>query len=214
MSLPIPFKRYIPRLYWDDPNSDILADKADAHLEEWKLDICRLSWLYQPERCPSELLNELGAWMNAGIAPGDSDDSKRKKILTAVQGHKRRGSWTQDVKPKIDTVAGGDSSLLSSPSNNGDWILLGGTEYPETYYWATMAGDGTDDSLGLVLIGSALELGVAGNIYIDVDNASLTPAEVAEIVFTLELDIVPAYYKVHIGYIDGGGAFVEYALIQ
>ena len=84
---------------------------------------------------------------------------------------------------------------------------------PTAYYWAALGADGIDDDLGISLIGSGLEIEVAGNIYIDVDNAVLTAGEQEQIRVAM-LDIVPAYMKVHFGYLDGTGTFIEYFLMD
>ena len=118
MSLPVPFKDFIPRAYWDDPLSDVLATKADEHLEDWKADICNLSELIDPARIPAMFLDELGYYLNADLLPTDSERTKREKVWGAVEAHKRRGSWTADIKPKIDAIVGGNAvpCLMSTPT--------------------------------------------------------------------------------------------------
>lgn len=213
MTLPVPFKEFIPQVYWGDDKADTLAAKADEHIQEWAGDVCNIDRLKKVDSVLPEHLNELGYMLNAGLVQTDSNREKREKIYSAIQGHKRRGSFELDAKSKIDAIAGGDSQILSAVANLADWILLGDDEYPQSFYWATMRGDNSDQFLGLDLVGTGFEFNVDGNVYIDVDNDSLTAAEVQEIVAILALDIVPAYYVIHIGYLDGGGNFVEYDLI-
>ena len=208
MSLPIPFDEHIPKLYLKDGKRTALGNKADSHLEAWQKDVLDIETFKDASRCPSGFLEELGYLLSAGIVLGDDERRKREKILEAIEGHKNRGLWIADAKPRIDGIAGGDSQIIKSVGVD-DWILVGDGTTPVTHYWATLGVDGIDDDLGLFLIGAMTEVGVAGNIYIDVDNDSLTQAEIDQIVFELT-DIVPAYFRVYLGYIDGTGAWVDY----
>jgi hypothetical protein len=210
MSLPISFKEFIPRIFWQDPICDILADKIDEHLEEWKQDHINLWRMYDPAACSSAFLEELGYFLNAGLSNTDTEHQKRVKIYTAIESHKNRGSWENDAKDKIDSIAGGDAQIIDIIGTS-DWILVGDGTTPTDFYWASMGVDGVDDDLGLDLIGESTEIGVAGNVYIDVDNNSLSADELTQIELVLS-DIVPAYYIVHLGYMSGG-AFVEYSTI-
>lgn len=167
MIVPTDFKQYIPRIYWGDERSDVLATKAGDNILEWTQDVCGIGSFFDPARCPEEFLGELGYMLNAGLADDDSETIARQKIATAVQGHKRRGSWAFDAKTKVDAIAGGDSSL-------------------------------TDQG------------GSAGQIYIDVDNDSLTQDQIDKIVQSLT-DVVPSYYEVYIGHTAGG--WTQYAVM-
>lgn len=207
MSLPIPADRYIPAIYPRDALLTALADKMDEHIEGWRDDVIQLEWLHQPERCPSALLGELGYWLAAGLDSNDTDRQKREKIAAAVQGHKRRGSWADDAKPKVDAVAGGDAVLFPG-TRTGLWVATGDGALELIDKWSSVGGDGVDTTLGLAPLGNGDEAEEAGVVYIDVDNATLTAAQQAEIIEELQ-DIVPAYFIVVIGYVSAG-AFIEY----
>jgi hypothetical protein len=210
--LPIPFDNYIPKAFKRDSKTLALSSKVDANLNAWMQDLIGYDAMLDPVRIPSVFLNELGYLLNAGILDYDTETQKRKKIATAVQGHKRRGSWTFDAKPKIDIIAGGNSQIFTDPFGD-DWILVGEwTDIDPAYtYWASLGVDGVDDDLGIALIGSGLEIEVAGNVYIDVDNPALTAAEQQQIIDQMA-DIVPAYCYAHFGYL-AAGIFVEYFVI-
>jgi len=210
--LPIPFIEHVPDIFRQDADDSMtaLADKMDSIMTEVVAEILRLYDLKLPDQCPADLLDELGYYVAAGILNTDTAMIKRGKIATAVQGHKIRGGWINDAKPKIDTIVGGDSTIFLA-ADSDDWILGGdGITIQATSYWATMGADGIDADLGLSLIGLGDEIEIAGNVYIDVDSSTLTAAQVQQIVDALERDVVPAYYRVYLGYVSAG-QFIVYA---
>jgi hypothetical protein len=211
--LPKNFDDFIPKFFRRDNKLNAFANKHDEIIESIKNDTLGLNSIIDPSQIPSVMLDELGYYLNAGLEEYDTDKQKRIKIMTAVQGHKVRGSFKFDAKPKIDLIAGGDSQIIQGVTGD-DWILVGDGLTPSAYYWSTMGCDGIDDNLGLSLIGEGIEIEISGNIYIDVDNNSLTADEIEQIVYELEKDIVPAYMKVFIGYIDGSGVFIVYDTIE
>jgi len=166
--LPIPFIESILKLHRQNTDSGwtALSGKMDSILTEAVEEVLELYSLKVPERIPASLLEELGDYVAAGLKPWDSDTIRRKKIEAAVRGHKRRGSWTDDAKPKIDAISGGDSQIVRS-FDKDDWILCGDGTEPPAYYWAALGCDGVDFGLGISLIGAGTEMEVAGNIYID-----------------------------------------------
>jgi hypothetical protein len=207
MSLrPVPFKDYIPRIYWDDPQTDALAAEIDADLTEWFDDIRDLERLRDPARIPASLIEELGDLLNAGLQSFNSDRIRREKVYTAIQGHKRRGSWELDAKTKVDAIAGGDSSLFSGIAD-GWWVLADGTE-PSSYYWSAFGVESEEGFDGIILTGVGDEAIFPGNIRIDTDNSGLTASEIAQLKIELA-DVVPSYFRVILGYVSGG--FIEYA---
>lgn len=206
--LPEDIDDYIPKIFDRDDSLNALISKINQLVSDTKSDIMGIGGLKDPSVIPSNFLTDIGDFLNAGILTTDSDREKCEKIATAVAGHKIRGSWTNDAKPKVDLVAAGDSQIFRS-FDGDDWILTGDGLTPSAYYWASMGADGIDDDLGLALIGAGDEIEVAGNIYIDVDNSSLTAVE-QESIRLVMLDLVPAYFKVHFGYLNVGGQFIEY----
>lgn len=212
--LPRPFEKFIPKFFKRDEKLTAFADKMDELLESFKSDTLGLNDIINPFKIPSILIEELGYYLNAGLKQTDTDRQKRIKVATAVQGHKRRSTFKFDAKPKIDAIAGGDSQVIKS-TDSDDWIMGGdGVTIPTAFYWASMGSDGIDSDLGISLIGEGTEIEIAGNIYINVDNSSLTVNEIQQIVDELEDDIAPAYYRIFIGYLDLSGAFIVYAVIN
>lgn len=206
--LPIPFIDYIPVFYERDSKLIAFSDKMDEYMNDLKSDTIGLNDLIDPVKMPVVVLDLWGDFLNAGINVFDTEATKRVKIATAVQSHRRRGSFVDDAKPKIDAIAGGDSQIVKTFSGD-DWILVGDGLTPSSYYWSAMGADGIDINLGISLVGDGTEAFVAGNVYIDVDNSSLTAEEQLRIRLEME-DIAPAYFYVHIGYIDGSGVFQTY----
>ncbi len=208
--LPIPFIEHVPDIFRQDADDSMtaLADKMDSIMGTVVAEILRLYDLKLPDQCPTGLLDELGHYLAAGILNTDTERIKREKIATAVQGHKVRGSWTFDAKPKVDTIAGGDSSIWGDPYVD-DWILMTDGAELGSVYWSAMGADGIDDELGIWLVGEGTEHVVAGNVYIDVDNATLTADQVQQIVDALIADVAPAYMWIHLGYVTGT-VFTEY----
>lgn len=202
----------IPVFYTRDAKLTAFTNKFQEIIDSIQTDIIDLNTLVDPLKINANFLTVLGNYLNAGINSSDDENTKRVKIAKAVQGHKVRGSWVFDAKPKIDAIAGGDAQLLSG-TGTGEWMLVGDGETPSAYYWATLGGDGIDDELGLFLLGAGDEIEIAGNVYIDTDNNALTAEEQENIRLSL-LDIVAAFYKVHVGYVDGSGLFVEYFVME
>lgn len=209
--LPEDIDRYVPRFYKRDSKLSAFTSKLNSIISDLKADTIGLNDLIDPMKIPSNLLSEVGYFLNAGINDEDSDLEKRYKIIYAVDGHKRRGSFNLDAKPKIDLICGGDSEIIRS-FDKDDWILVGDGLTPTAYYWAAMGADGIDDELGISLIGEGLEIEVAGNIYIDVDNSTLSAADQATLELNMQ-DIVPAYCYIHFGYLNVSGQFIEYFLM-
>ena len=205
--LPTPFEKFIPKIYRRDSGLVAMSDKADTHISDWKADILRIASFIDPARIPNNLLVEVGDMLSAGIGAEDSDRIKREKIVNAVVGHKQRGLWVEDVKPKVDAVAGGDAQLFPVVGQD-DFILVGDGNTPSTHFWSILGGDGAATDYGIRLVGEGEENVLKGVILIDVDNSLLFAAEVDQIRLTIE-DSVPAYYIVKLGYIESG-LFIEY----
>lgn len=208
---PDTIEKYIPKIYERGDSLLAFVSKIDSIVEDIKADIVNMSNFKIPEIMPSFMLDDVGEYLQAGINQHNDDRTKRQKISIAVLGHKRRGSFNYDAKPKIDIIAGGNSQIFRS-FDKDDWILVGDGLSPSAYYWSALGVDGVDDELGISLIGEGTEIEVAGNIYIDVDNSTLTLSEQEALRLTLQ-DIIPAYFYVHIGYLDGVGVFVEYFVL-
>lgn len=201
---------YIPAYYKRDKKFVAFANKLNSIYTQLEIDTGLLTTLQNGYKV-NRFIDELAYLVGANIIDSDTERTKRIKTMTAIQGHKRRGSFADDAKPKIDAVAGGDSEILKS-SGGSEWILVGDGGTPVDYYWASIGADGIDDGYGLDLMGAGDEVEVAGNIYINVDNDSLSLDD-QELIRLSLLDLVPAYCYVHIGYINGTDQFHEYFLM-
>ena len=209
--LPTPLANFIPKTYRRDAGLTALADKADTHMAEWKADILRIAALIDPARIPNNLLVEMGTLLAAGIVAEDSDRTKREKISNAIMGHKQRGLWEEDAKPKIDAIAGGNAVLVSFVGED-DFIIVGDGLTPLGHFWSVVGGDGIATDYGIRIVGEGTESVLKGLITIDVDNDSLTADEILQLENALA-DVVPAYYRIVLGYFNGSGDFVTYTII-
>ncbi len=211
--LPIPFETHgLPKLYRDNltPAAAALAAKIDALLTEWKADLVGILCLRWPERIPAALIPEAAHMLGARLLAFDDERTRRKKLRSAVAGHKERSLWFADAKPDVDSICGGDATIYTQIDQD-DWIQCDGTE-PASVYWAALGYDGADTHLGIALIGEGIEVEISGNVYVNVDNAALSAADQVRLRETAE-EWVPAYMKVHFGYLTGL-AFTEYFLME
>ena len=175
--LPVYIEKFIPKIYRRDAGLTALADKADTHIADWKADVLKIATLIDPARIPNNLLVEVGELLSAGIGTEDSDRIKREKIANAVPGHKKRGQWVGDVKPKIDAIVGGDAELFPVVGQD-DFILVGDGNTLSTYFWSILGGDGTATDYGIRLVGEGDENTLKGVILIDTDGP--TPVSIPD----------------------------------
>lgn len=143
--LPIPFIEYIPSFFTRDAKLIAMADRIDSDLSDWKTDVIDLNKMIDPPRIQEILLNDIGTYLSAGILDTDSSRTKREKIQGAVKAHKNRGLWEEDAKPRIDSIAGGDSQIARS-QDSADWILFGHEADDPDNFWAILGTDVTDTS--------------------------------------------------------------------
>lgn len=213
--LPISFIKYLPAPLFDklDESGQELINFIDNFVNEIYEEILGIWYFKQPEQTAQVTLDYWEQYFNIVNVTAKTLVQRRQQIASAVASYKKRGLWQDDVKVVIDIIAGGDSQILSNGTGS-DWILTGDGNTPPTYYWATFGGDGIDDELGMDFIGVGTEIEIAGNIYIDVDNASLTTEQIDQLVAELENNVVPAYYRIFLGYINVSDEFVTYAVIE
>lgn len=214
--LPLPFEDFIPELLKRNINDDGQAfiDKIDSLLEEIAEEVLEMQYFKLPERCISSFLEELGYMLNAGIVNTDDDVTKRRKIITAIQTHKNRGTWEDDAKQRIDAITGYSAAVFKI-TDSDDSIEQSGLISEPDYYWSTEGSPGiSDDNLGTWEVGLGTETVIAGNIYIDchegIYTAVLTSDQIEQIVFDLETDVAPAYMILYLGYINTSGQFIKY----
>lgn len=213
--LPIPILKFFPKIFQSDNKAITLAAYIDSIILSVKRDIFQLPRLYKADEINSLYLTELGYFLNANIQNIDTDITKRKKIFKSISTHKIRGTWKFDVKIRIDNITGYDSEIIYI-QDSSDWILTG-DRVSENQYLGTMGADGVDDGLGLNLIGEGIEIEIPGNIYIDlhsgVHTAVLSAAIINQIVNEIKNDVVPAYYRIYLGYLDSSNVFQLYTSI-
>lgn len=213
--LPIPTIDYIPKVFKDRATSETVSftDEMDSHILEWFLDVKNIEQLLDVDTCPSQFLIYLGNMVNAGVQTIDSERTKRQKIFSAVQTHKRRGSWVAHAKLIIDAITG-YNAVRYVITDSDDWVLCGDGELEVGTDWAILGGDGTAP-YGMALIGDGTEVEIWGNIYIDlhygVYTAVLSADQIAQIVNDIAMDIVPAYVRVYLGYVPVSGGFTVYS---
>jgi hypothetical protein len=214
--LPLPIENNIPKILKDSlsesEDGQALIDFLNNFIQELNQEILEMYFFKMPERIPNTLLNELGYMLNAGIKSFDSERTKRKKIATAVRSHIYRGTWNNDVKQRVDAIAGGDSQIFTS-TNSAAFLNRGALSSEPDNYWASLGTNGIDDNLGILNLGSFFESDIPGNIYIDVDNDSLTSDKVDQLVIDLKDDVLPAYMRIFLGYLDGAGQFQTYSIL-
>jgi hypothetical protein len=225
--LPLPIEKFVPEILKktlnDSDSGTAFVNKIDEVYEDIILEILEMYWFKLVERCPKNLLNELGYFLASGIKSTDTERNIRVKIKNSVRNHKNRGLWEEDAQIKIENITGYIAGLYTSV-NNDDCIEMGYTleEHSsgiDTYYWSTENGyDGLDDELGTLEVGSGLEIVVAGNIAIDCHVGIYTPVlsanVIEQIVAEIEEDVTPAYMRVMLGYIDTSGQFQVYYTIE
>jgi hypothetical protein len=190
-----------------DAGTLALAAKLDTMLKGIFDDVDFIELLKLPEACPQQFLEEFGYMLQAGILPGDDDRTRRVKISTAVAGHKLRGTWVHDVKPKIDSITGASATLWNPIGRELDWpVRIGGDPAPHAW----MVRGGGLDAYGIIRTGTGCEVIIEGYVYIDVGTPGLTPEQVRLIVDTLRVDVAPAYFHIYVGYISTG-KFIVYS---
>jgi hypothetical protein len=65
--LPIPFLKYIPKIFRNDSKAVTLATRIDTHLKQWKKDILEFQRLFRPDQTESKYLDDLGQYLYADI---------------------------------------------------------------------------------------------------------------------------------------------------
>lgn len=217
------FKTRLPKLFRskDDggpigitPDGQALVNKANAHIQDWRNEIDAIQRYRRADECPSNLLEELGFLNAANIKSGDSEAVKRFKIDQAVPIHKQRSTWENEVKSAIDEITGLDAQFYNFPtSTDDDFLWVGDTgDDVSSEKFAVWGGDGPDgDDSGMLWIGQGTELQLNGVLWIDLGGTSGDPtAETIKYLAREMIDLVPAYARVILGYVDSG-EFVFYA---
>lgn len=204
--LPQPFINYIPKFFRRDTKLLSLANKADEHLDQWREDVLNLNTIIDPLRMPSNILDDVGDYLSAGILNIDTDRIKRQKIWNAIESHRLRGTFQFDVKPTLDIITGFSSSIFSS-ADSSDFIVLGGEASDPDIFWATIGIDSVDTQLGIDMVGSGDEAVLTGVILINLGGLYNDIDRIREAV----IDKIPGYLQVVFGYVDTG-RFIELPL--
>jgi hypothetical protein len=206
-ALPTPASAFLPAEYQTAPEFPSLAAAIDRAMQGIQGDIIGMRDIIVAESCPSQLLIEVGALLNAGVLVSDTDRTKRSKVAGAVHGQKSHGLWTE-LKEICDAISGANAVMYLGIS--ADWPVRIGdlTAYNLGNMWSLRGGAG--DGFGIIRTGGGTEAIVPGNIYVDVGTNALTADQVSQIVGLLKYDVAPAYYHVFIGYTTAG-VFTMYA---
>lgn len=205
--LALPFEKYIPKVLQEniDDFGQALVDYMNTLLEDVKEETIGLKYFYTIELVSENFLKTIGTQLTADILDDDTDRQKRVKILYGMKNRKFRSTWQDDAKIRIDNITGLDSVLLTSPGLD-DFIICGDGLCPSAYYWGAVGVDGIDDDLGISIVGEGDEIEVLGNIYIDVGGL-ISAAIITQVIENIKT-IVPAYFRIILGYISAG-KFVE-----
>lgn len=205
--LALPFEKYIPKVLQEniDDFGQALVDYMNTLLEDVKEETIGLKYFYTIELVSENFLKTIGTQLTADILDDDTDRQKRVKILYGMKNRKFRSTWQDDAKIRIDNITGLDSVLLTSPGLD-DFIICGDGLCPSAYYWSAVGVDGIDDDLGISIVGEGDEIEVLGNIYIDVGGL-ISAAIITQVIENIKT-IVPAYFRIILGYISAG-KFVE-----
>jgi len=188
-----------------------LASKMDSIFGGVLTEVKLAERMHLAYQAPASVLDELGYMVGAGITQGDSDSQKRKKIWGAVPSQKSRGQWIASAKPIIDIITGYSASLFSGYDDF--WpVRLGGDIAYGYDKWANRGSGAVAAYVGMVRTGDGDEPIVGGNVYIDLGNGAISAAVIQQVKDAIATDIVPAYYRVVLGYISSG-SFVEYGRI-
>ena len=165
---------------------------------------------HRPEQADLSVLGELAYMVGAQVSFGDSEDKVRKAIFNAIDGQKKKGQWLADAKPKIDAITGLSAVLWGNPNDLWPVRLDGDPSYSAQSLWSVRGAGG--DGWGIIRTGFGTESIVPGNIYIDLGGNAGNPtaAVLAQVVAAISPDVVPAYYRIFLGYTTAG-AFTVYA---
>jgi hypothetical protein len=216
-----PSSKYLRKLFRDYPDDGYtaLSAKMDADLLKMRQEIIELYYLKDSSRCIASLLDELGYYVSAGLFDSDTETQKRKKIYTAIVTQKTRSSFTYHAKPVMDAITGYDARILNTRAYKmtlNSWVECDGVNNVGTM-WAP-EGDGTDPTfLGIreSCPGADIVPEIAGAIYIDchfgVNTAVLSALTISQLYDFLKKEIVPAYFRCYLSYIDVSGFIQIYS---
>lgn len=211
--LPLPSLKYLPKILTENPDAGTtaLASKMDTHIETWRDEIFGVYWLKSPLRCLATLLDNLSDMIAAPVFKGDTETQKRIKIYNAVAQQKIRGTWAAYAKPLFDAITGYSAGIINTrllkelfvPS----WVECDGVINAGTI-WAGETTVNTKFVYGMLecVAGGSVGYGIPGLIYIDchvgVLGPTLTAAVIEELVTFMRDEVVPAYFKCYLCYID------------
>lgn len=207
--LPKPFWNYLPSKAKRgfDPARDALVQRMDSFLEEVGEETEKLLDRMRPDKVQAPFIAELGELLSAGIIEEDRERQRRAKVAIAPDRLKKSSTWLYDIKPRIDSVVGGDATIYTEGGYQWVW-MEDEAPTPPGAIW----GNGATDPPGIDwVIGD--EIGtVAGTVAINVDDDSLTADEVDQLVRSIR-DSIPVYYEIAIGYVENS-EFIQYRKIS
>lgn len=138
-ALPIPTAQYFERIYRDAgaPEFIALTDKLDEVFTGIEDDLKNFRRLRRIEMLTRPFIDAYGHQVSANILAADTDRQAASKAYYATRSWGSRGTWINDAKQKIDAVALGNATLLSS-SVTSDSIICGGLDIELGTYWSTI----------------------------------------------------------------------------
>jgi hypothetical protein len=206
--LPLPSSKYLPKILTENPDAGTtaLTSKIDDHIETWLEEIFGVYWLKSPLRCLSTLLDYLSYMIAAPVFKGDTEAQKRIKIYNAVSQQKIRGTWAAYAKPLFDAITGYSAGIINvrivKETIAPLWVECDGVINVAGTIWA---GETTYGMLECVA-GGSVGWGIPGLIYIDchvgVTGSTLTSSVIEQLVTFMRDEVVPAYFKCYLCYID------------
>ena len=211
---PLPLKDFFPIQYHNDSDMLVLIDYIEKFVLNCISSIQSISHSQDVYRCPVEFLDLIGYYLNAGIIEIDTPHIKRLKILGAIQSHKYRGSWLNDIKPKIDLYTGYNASLYSKLDDDDSIELANVSSDPIYYGWSMEGANHEDFDFGTWEIANFQEYVLAGlmdiNLHEEIHTPVLTNEQIQLLKELIEEDGIPAYFIIRLGYEDVDGVFIIY----
>ena len=226
--LPYPSWESFPDIFkvTDNPDLKDLSIEIDKLLEFYCQEIFGLGNLKSIEKCPDFFLIQLGALTGVSFAHGDSETDKRRRIRNSIKNIWDSGIWEGDndsyIRDTINNITDWDATIVGRTDVTNLWIenpvYLTPTQQQELdqldYTNIEVSPGNNQGMLGLWQFYTLSAQGQSGMVLIDLgapDIALITPDLIKEI--QRQLDLMPAFFEVWIGYVDEGSVFIKLAQI-
>ena len=214
--LPLSLLDYIPRGLKSQVSlsRDAMATKMDSHLSEWIEEITFLPTLLNPFKTESKFLKELEYYLSP-INWNDSDTTavKRAKLANAVAGQKKKDSFENDVRIRVDAITGYTSDIYK-PTILRQWAFTGDGVVESGNYLSSIGCDAIDYDLGIALLGEGIEPEIPGvvciNLHTAYDYPILSEATVQAVYYEVNVRDPYAYLRIRLGYVNAADVWVDY----